>query len=271
MPAGVAQRFGDDGFGGGREVTDRVEVRACRRPSVTGLPKRSTGRGCRKDSTRSGGTTVRPSGFSIALAIFATDLDGATPADAVRPTRRGCASIAPRRGHTRLLPDVLRDVEVGLVETQSLDERRTHGISRRSPGKRPCTFRSPGHEDPPGQRRLASRPGIADPRRGGGLHMSCRDDPPSWPPPPRPDVPANEGRPVAPPTRRRRPCRCGGSSGECPCLGPQAVRNEESVDPPMMRSPVGGGLAHGGGLSHAWSGRGQGRSPDVPRTRPLRL
>ena len=26
MPAGVAQRFGDDGFGGGREVTDRVEV-----------------------------------------------------------------------------------------------------------------------------------------------------------------------------------------------------------------------------------------------------
>ena len=43
----------------------------------------STGSCCRNDSTRSGAITVRPSGLRHADAIFARNLFGATPADAV--------------------------------------------------------------------------------------------------------------------------------------------------------------------------------------------
>ena len=43
----------------------------------------STGSFCRKDSTRSGAMTVRPSGFCQPEAIFARNLFGATPAEAV--------------------------------------------------------------------------------------------------------------------------------------------------------------------------------------------
>ena len=45
----------------------------------------STGSCCRNGSTRSGLITVRPSGFFHPDAIFARNLFGATPADAVRP------------------------------------------------------------------------------------------------------------------------------------------------------------------------------------------
>src|SRR5438552_1794032 len=44
----------------------------------------STGSFCRKDSTLSGAITVSPSGFCQPEAIFARNLFGATPADAVR-------------------------------------------------------------------------------------------------------------------------------------------------------------------------------------------
>ena len=56
-----------------------------RRAAVTGPTPHSasTGSPCRNDSTRSGATTVRPSGFFHPDAIFARNLFGATPADAV--------------------------------------------------------------------------------------------------------------------------------------------------------------------------------------------
>ena len=46
---------------------------------------RDTGRGARKATTASGSTITRPSGFRRSEAIFATNLLGATPADAVSP------------------------------------------------------------------------------------------------------------------------------------------------------------------------------------------
>ena len=53
----------------------------------------STGSCCRNGSTRSGAITVRPSGFFQPEAIFARNLFGATPADAVSPV--AVADLAP--------------------------------------------------------------------------------------------------------------------------------------------------------------------------------
>ena len=75
---------------------------------------------------RSGAITVRPSGFRHADAIFARNLFGATPADAVSDVAAlisafsRCATDLAER----LSPRVLGDVEIGLVERQRLDERR---------------------------------------------------------------------------------------------------------------------------------------------------
>ena len=86
----------------------------------------STGSFCRNGSTRSGAITVSPSGFFHPDAIFARNLFGATPADAVSPVAARISSF--RRRATiqaeRFAPGVLGDVEVGLVERQRLDERR---------------------------------------------------------------------------------------------------------------------------------------------------
>src|SRR6185295_13559586 len=82
----------------------------------------STGNCWRNGSTRSGAMTVRPSGFFQPDAIFARNLFGATPADAVSPVASRIAAF--RRWATeRLAPRVLGDVEVRLVERERLDER----------------------------------------------------------------------------------------------------------------------------------------------------
>ena len=57
--------------------------------------KASTGSPCRKCSTRSGATTVRPSGFCQPDAIFARNLFGATPADAVSPVAARISLLEP--------------------------------------------------------------------------------------------------------------------------------------------------------------------------------
>ena len=69
--------------------------------------------------------TVRPSGFFHADAIFARNLLGATPADAVNPIVSRIWSFEPLRDHAaeRLAPRVLGDIQVRLVERQRLDER----------------------------------------------------------------------------------------------------------------------------------------------------
>ena len=82
----------------------RSMPRSRNRPAVTGPTPHSasTGSFWRKCSTRSGGMTVRPSGFFHADAIFARNLLGATPADAVNPIASQiwsfsrCATTRPR-------------------------------------------------------------------------------------------------------------------------------------------------------------------------------
>ena len=102
--------------------------RSRRRWAVTGPTphKASTGSVWRKRSTRWGAITVRPSGFCHADAIFARNLFGATPADAVRPVRSLIAALIRTRdlAPERQLPRVLGHVEIRLVERQRLDPRR---------------------------------------------------------------------------------------------------------------------------------------------------
>ena len=86
----------------------------------------STGRPWRNDSMRSGAMTVSPFGFFQPDAILARNLLGATPADAVRPVVSRIDLLDPLGDGDaeRLLPRVLRHVEIRLVERQRLDERR---------------------------------------------------------------------------------------------------------------------------------------------------
>ena len=73
-----------------------------------------------------GGITVSPSGFFHPEAIFARNLLGATPAEAVRPRLFADRRLQPARDrHCRaVLPGVVGDVEIGFVERQRLDEGR---------------------------------------------------------------------------------------------------------------------------------------------------
>ena len=111
-----------------RTSTSRSMPRARNFFAVTGPTPHSasTGSCCRNGSTRSGGITVRPSGFFHPDAIFARNLFGATPADAVRPVVAANALLQALRHsrRQRLVPTVLGDVEIRFVERQRLDERR---------------------------------------------------------------------------------------------------------------------------------------------------
>ena len=111
-----------------RTSTRRSIPTARRRRAVTGPTPQSasTGSFWRNDSTRSGAMTVRPSGFFHPDAIFARNLFGATPAEAVRPVSSRIRSLSRRATSTPSgeAPGVLRHVEVRLVERQPLDERR---------------------------------------------------------------------------------------------------------------------------------------------------
>ena len=49
-----------------------------------------------KGRSRSGRTTHRPSGLQISEAILATNIDGATPAEAVRPVAAKILLLIPR-------------------------------------------------------------------------------------------------------------------------------------------------------------------------------
>ena len=102
---------------------------------------RSTGSGWRNSSSRSGGTTSRPSGLATPLATLARNLVRATPTVIGRPT---CSSTS-RRSRTAIsvgVPDAApqpADVEERLVDRQALDERRRVARTRRTP---PCSPRS---------------------------------------------------------------------------------------------------------------------------------
>jgi hypothetical protein len=84
----------------------------------------STGSPCRNASTRSGAITVSPSGFFQPDAIFARNLFGATPADAVSDVADSDFLFQPPRDvHTeRFVPGVFRHVEIRLVERHRFDQ-----------------------------------------------------------------------------------------------------------------------------------------------------
>ena len=87
---------------------------------------RATGRGWRKSSSRSGGTTRRPSGLATALATLARNLVLATPTVMGRPTRsltwrRSRAAISVGVPETRLSPPTSR-------KASSIDSPSTRGV-----------------------------------------------------------------------------------------------------------------------------------------------
>ena len=134
-----------------RTSTRRSRRMLRRRAAVTGPTPHSasTGSRCRNDSTRSGATTVSPSGFFHADAIFARNLLGATPAEAVSPVvSRICCLEAPGDvDGQRLVPRVLGDVEVGLIERERLHQRRDGTEEREHVGRHGPVLREVGRDD----------------------------------------------------------------------------------------------------------------------------
>ena len=129
QPLGAAaDRIAQDGWSSAvRTSTSRSMPRSRSRAAVTGPTPQSASTGsCLKEVLdRSGAITVSPSGFFHADAIFARNLFGATPADAVSPVASRISALSgARRRAERLAPRVLGDVEIRLVERERLDERR---------------------------------------------------------------------------------------------------------------------------------------------------
>ena len=115
---------------------------------------------------RSGATTVRPSGLRQPDAIFARNLFGATPAEAVSAV---VSRIAAFNRFATSTPSVSPhafsvDVEVRLVQRQRLDQRRHVAIDREDLQKRPPgTSRKSGDTIlSSGQSRTARLIGMAD-------------------------------------------------------------------------------------------------------------
>ena len=134
-----------------RTSTSRSMPRARSLRAVTGPTPHSasTWSCCRNGSTWSGLMTVRPSGFFQPDAIFARNLFGATPADAVSRVSSRMRSFR-RFAHAcrqRLAPLVLGDVQVRLVERERLDERRHLAKQREHRVRRGLVPREVGRHD----------------------------------------------------------------------------------------------------------------------------
>ena len=165
--------------------------------------------------------TVRPSGFFQPDAIFARNLFGATPADAVRPV--SCADPVLEtlrdRSAERLAPRVFRHVEVRLVERQRLHQRGHLAKDCKHRVRRRFVAREIGPDDDerraephrcatsasPNERRRRALRSWRPPRRRGVA---------GWPPTADRLAAQRRACRAARPTRRTRPCRragCGGS------------------------------------------------------------
>ena len=86
---------------------------------------RSTGSGCRKASSPSGGTTSRPSGFATPLATLARNFVLATPIVIGRPTR----SSTVRRSRTAISTGspAIRRMPLTSRNASSIDSPSTSG------------------------------------------------------------------------------------------------------------------------------------------------
>ena len=93
----------------------------------------STSSPWRKCSTRSGAITVRPSGFCQPDAIFARNLLGATPAEAVSRVRSRIASFSRRA--TRIPSGSCQLFSVTSRYASSSDIGSTSGVTSRKSSK----------------------------------------------------------------------------------------------------------------------------------------
>ena len=121
-----------------RTSTRRAMPAARSLPAVTGPTPQSasTGSSWRKRSTRSGAMTVRPSGFFQPDAIFARNLFGATPAEAVsRVSSRICAF---RRRATSTPSGSPQAFSVTSRYASSSESGSTSGVTARKIAKTCC-------------------------------------------------------------------------------------------------------------------------------------
>ena len=187
------------------------------RPSSCRLPgSLPTGSGARNASTWCGWMTNRPSGFFQSEAILARNLLGATPAEAVSGL---VADLAPdllrRRGRGRQAGELVRHVEVGLVERQRLDQRRVPQEDLAHLCARPRgSDRNRAARRPPADRAVRRAPPASPTARRTSAPRTRPRRPPSAAPSRR-RRPADRAAPgcrAARPRRRTRPCRHGRSS-----------------------------------------------------------
>ena len=174
---------------------------------------RSTGSAWRKTSSRSGGTTSRPSGLATPLATLARNFVLATPTVMGRPTRSEDLAPQPHGdlGRRAREPSHAAHVEERLVDRHPFHQRawcpRTRGTRPCSPRSRPTCGARP--RPPPG---TGGGPGLRSSRCG------CRVPWPRSSPPARPRrrrspaARAGEDRRAVRPTRRTRRGRRGGWS-----------------------------------------------------------
>ena len=174
---------------------------------------RSTGSGWRNSSSRSGGTTSRPSGFATPLATLARNFVRATPTVIGSPTCSRTPAPQPRGDLGRRARDAARARARRGTPRRSRAPRRAASCPRR-PRTPPCS--------PRGRRRSAAR---RRPRRGtaaapAGRPSPCARRTPSPRSSPRgrrrrrrsPAARAAPGRRAARPTRRTSRGRRGGCS-----------------------------------------------------------
>jgi hypothetical protein len=150
-----------------RTSTSRAMPRSRRRAAVTGPTPHnaSTGSFCRNDSTRSGAITVSPSGFRHADAIFARNLLGATPADAVSFVSSRMSALI--RVATFIPSGSCHAFSVTSRYASSSDNGSTSGVTDRKMAKTCCDaaryfWNCGGTMTRSGQRRTARAIGIAE-------------------------------------------------------------------------------------------------------------
>ena len=139
---------------------------ACKRFAVAGPTPhtRSTGSGCRKASSRSGGTASSPSGLATPLATFARNFVRATPTVTGSPTRsrtaaRSRAAISTGVPAIRSIPRTSRNASsIESPSTTGEASSKTANIARLASVYAACRG---GTTIASGQSRRACRPPIA--------------------------------------------------------------------------------------------------------------
>ncbi len=147
----------------------------------------STGSGSRNSTSRPYGTTVRPSGLFMSEAIFATNLEAATPADTVSPVSAATAALIFRAISTA--PPKSRSVPVTSRNASSMESASTRGenLWKIPKTRSDISLYRPirtGRKTPWGQRRLAAAIGWAERTPNRRASYEAAETTPRFSPPP---------------------------------------------------------------------------------------